>query len=117
RRRLFGSDTSIIMTSATLATQVGRGNSTAGAGLEYFAKRVGAESAVKLQVGSPFDYQRQMNLFVVNKIPEPREPGYREALVREIQRFIEKTHGKAFVLFTNFKLMLDVAEEMETFFN
>ena len=117
RRRLFGSDTSIIMTSATLATQVGRGNSTAGAGLEYFAKRVGAESAVKLQVGSPFDYQRQMNLFVVNKMPEPREPGYREALVREIQRFIEKTHGKAFVLFTNFKLMLDVAEEMETFFN
>jgi ATP-dependent DNA helicase DinG len=117
RRRLFGSDTSIIMTSATLATQVGRSNSAAGAGLEYFAKRVGAESAVKLQVGSPFDYEQQMNLFVVNKIPEPRDVGYREALVREIQRFIEKTHGKAFVLFTNFKLMLDVAEEMETFFN
>src|SRR5688572_21678024 len=115
RRRLFGSDTSIIMTSATLATQFARGGKASG--LEYFAKRVGAESAVKLQVGSPFDYERQMNLFVVNKMPEPRDLGYREALIKWIEHFVTKTHGKAFVLFTNFKLMLDVAESMESFFN
>lgn len=116
RRRLFGSDTSIIMTSATLATQVTRKESSASAGLNYFAKRVGAEAAVKLQVGSPFDYERQMNLFVVNKIPEPRDPGYREALIKWVEHFVEKTHGKAFVLFTNFKLMLDAGEQMERFF-
>jgi ATP-dependent DNA helicase DinG len=116
RRRLFGSDTSVIMTSATLATQVVRNESRASAGLNYFAKRVGAEAAVKLQVGSPFDYERQMNLFVVNKIPEPRDAGYREALMKWIEHFVRKTHGKAFVLFTNFKLMLDVGEQMERFF-
>jgi len=116
RRRLFGSDTSVIMTSATLATQVLRNESSASAGLNYFAKRVGAETAVKLQVGSPFDYERQMNLFVVNKIPEPRDAGYREALMKWIEHFVRKTHGKAFVLFTNFKLMLDAGEQMERFF-
>ena len=117
RRRLFGSDTSIIMTSATLATQVVRNAASASAGLNYFAKRVGAEAAVKLQVGSPFDYERQMNLFVVNKMPEPRDAGYREALVKWIEHFVKRTHGKAFVLFTNFKLMLDTGEQMEAFFS
>jgi ATP-dependent DNA helicase DinG len=116
RRRLFGSDTSVIMTSATLATQVVRNESSASAGLNYFANRVGAEAAVKLQVGSPFDYERQMNLFVVNKMPEPRDAGYREALMKWIEHFVRKTHGKAFVLFTNFKLMLDAGEQMERFF-
>jgi ATP-dependent DNA helicase DinG len=116
RRRLFGSDTSVIMTSATLATQVTRKESNASTGLNYFAKRVGAEAAVKLQVGSPFDYEKQMNLFVVNKMPEPRDPDYREALIKWIEHFVEKTHGKAFVLFTNFKLMLDTGEQMERFF-
>jgi ATP-dependent DNA helicase DinG len=117
RRRLFGSDTSIIMTSATLATQVVRNAASASAGLNYFAKRVGAEAAVKLQVGSPFDYEWQMNLFVVNKMPEPRDAGYREALVKWIEHFVKRTHGKAFVLFTNFKLMLDTGEQMEAFFS
>jgi len=117
RRRLFGSETSIIMTSATLATQFAGATQKAGTALDYFAKRVGAEEALKLQVGSPFDYERQMKVFVVNKIPEPRDPGHREVLIKWIEHFVQKTHGKAFVLFTNFKLMLDVAEEMETFFN
>ena len=116
RRRLFGSDTSVIMTSATLATQVVRNESSASAGLNYFARRVGAEAAVKIQVGSPFDYERQMNVFVVNKMPEPRDAGYREALMKWIEHFVRKTHGKAFVLFTNFKLMLDAGEQMERFF-
>ncbi|MCI0746828.1 MAG: ATP-dependent DNA helicase [Verrucomicrobia subdivision 3 bacterium] len=117
RRRLFASETSVIMTSATLATQVAGGGRNAGAGLGYFAKRVGAESATMLQVGSPFDYERQMKIFVVNKIPEPRDTGYQDALIKWIEHFVEMTRGKAFVLFTNFKLMLDVGEQMESFFN
>jgi ATP-dependent DNA helicase DinG len=34
-----------------------------------------------------------------------------------IEHFVRQTHGKAFVLFTNFKLMLEVAERMESFFD
>jgi ATP-dependent DNA helicase DinG len=112
RRRLFESDTSIVMTSATLAT-----NSKSQIGLNYFVKRVGAESAGKLQVGTPFDYERQMKLFVAKKMPDPREAGYRDALVHHIEHFVTMTHGKAFVLFTNFKLMQEIGEAMQPFFD
>jgi ATP-dependent DNA helicase DinG len=127
RARLFESDTSIIMTSATLATSAGFGREARGARqqphtsgptpLAYFAKRVGCESAVQLQVGTPFDYERQMKLFAVNKMPDPREAGYAEALEHWIEHFVKQTHGKAFVLFTNYKLMQELGERMQPFFD
>jgi ATP-dependent DNA helicase DinG len=137
RRRLFEADTSVIMTSATLAIKQGapegdpeertahkagrRGAHGKGGAqpspLDYFARRVGAESAVKLQVGTPFDYERQMKFFVAGKMPDPREHGYRDALMQWIEHFVTQTHGKAFVLFTNFKLMLETGELMQPFFD
>jgi ATP-dependent DNA helicase DinG len=63
-----------------------------------------------LQVGSPFDYERQMRLYVAGKMPDPRAPEYRAALVDWIEHFVRQTHGKAFVLFTNLRLMRDVGE-------
>jgi ATP-dependent DNA helicase DinG len=133
RATLFRNDTSVVMTSATLSvtnrSQRARGpelepgmrrESTAaanGGGLHYFASRVGAEAATLLQVGTPFDYEKQMKFFVVRKMPDPRAEGYRDALRHWIEHFLKLTHGKAFVLFTNFKLMRDLAEIMEPFFN
>jgi ATP-dependent DNA helicase DinG len=123
RRRLFASDTSVILTSATLGMDVKRlgvpltpepGRKD---GLNYIAGRLGAEDSTLLQVGSPFDFENQMRLFVVGKMPDPRDDGYRSALVRWIEHFIRKTHGKAFVLFTNSRLLQDVAAEMQPFFN
>ncbi|MCC6234717.1 MAG: DEAD/DEAH box helicase [Verrucomicrobiales bacterium] len=127
RRRLYGSETSVIMTSATLGIlakpedPVEGASATAGTAAEarrdaralaYFVRRVGAESARPLQVGSPFDYQRQMRLYVANKMPDPRDPGYRDALARSIEAFVTRTHGKAFVLFTNTRLMQEMAERL-----
>jgi ATP-dependent DNA helicase DinG len=132
RRRLFESDTSIIMTSATLATSTlptslrqnqSESDRTAGrmpaarTGLNYFVKRVGAESATQLQAGTPFDYERQMKLFVARKMPDPRESGYADALEHWIEHFIKQTHGKAFVLFTSYKLMQELGERMQPFFD
>ncbi len=111
RLRLFESDTSVVMTSATLAT-----NSNSQSGLNYFSKRVGCESATMLQVGTPFDYERQMKLFAVKKMPDPREAGYADALIHWVEHFVRQTHGKAFVLFTSYKLMQEVAERMRPFF-
>jgi ATP-dependent DNA helicase DinG len=120
RARLFGSDTSIIMTSATLA--VAEASSDTGkrqkaAGMNYFARKVGAESATLLQVGSPFDYERQMKLYVAAKMPDPRERGYTDALIENIENYVQQTHGKAFVLFTSYKLMQEVGERMAPFFD
>jgi ATP-dependent DNA helicase DinG len=130
RRHLFRNDTCVIMTSATLSTSAGekrpartapkgRGADAgaAGSGLGYFARRVGAEAATMLQVGTPFEYERQMKVFVAGKMPDPRADAYRDALVHWIEHFIRMTHGKAFVLFTSYKLMLEVGELMEPFFD
>jgi ATP-dependent DNA helicase DinG len=132
RRRLFGSNTSVILTSATLSISSGaptappssssttskpRPSGGAKGGLDYFVGRVGAGRAARLQVGSPFDYERQMKLYVVNKMPDPRESAYRDSLLHWIEHFIRQTHGKAFVLFTNYKLMLEVGERMEPLFD
>jgi ATP-dependent DNA helicase DinG len=122
RHRLFGADTSIIMTSATLSTNEQKGSvpetrANKNSGLNYFAKRIGGEEALKLQVGSPFDYERQMRFYVVNKMPDPRDATYSDALVHWISHFVRQTHGKAFVLFTNSKLMHEIAGRLENFFD
>jgi len=69
-----------------------------------------------LQLGSPFDFEEQMKLYVVNRMPDPRDDGYRDNLIQWIEHFVKETHGKTFVLFTNSRLMLEVAELMESFF-
>ena len=51
-----------------------------------------------------------MKLFTVKKMPDPREPGYADALVHWIEHFVKLTHGKAFVLFTSYKLMQEAAD-------
>ena len=108
RRLLFRDRRTCIMTSATLS--VGRKD------LAYFRNRIGAEAVEPLQLGSPFDFERQMKMFVVGKMPDPRETGYEEALARWIEHFVIQTDGHAFVLFTNYRAMQQLAERMGQFF-
>ena len=123
RRRLFRSSSPIILTSATLALS-DLNSSRLGSmtrnkldkPLEYFAGQIGAEVVNAVQVGSPFNYEKQMKLFIAGKMPDPRDPEFRDALVSQIRHFVRLTDGGAFVLFTNFKLMRDVAEELKDFF-
>jgi len=133
RARLFTADTSVIMTSATLGTTAVRPEgptakaarapaaaprrAAPAAGLAYFVRRVGAEAAEALQLGSPFDFARQMKVYVADKMPDPRDAAYEEALERRIAEFIRLTHGKAFVLFTNTRLMQALGERMQPFFD
>ncbi len=142
RHRLFGTATSVILTSATMAVKdatatMGRTNPRGGSGtasrsgtatssrplatgsrgaLDYVARRVGGDKSTQLQVGSPFNYATQMKVYVAGKMPDPRDPGYEDALVRWIEHFVRQSHGKAFVLFTNNRLMQQVAGRMAAFF-
>jgi ATP-dependent DNA helicase DinG len=108
RRMLFREDCCCVMTSATLA--VGRPD------LAYFRERIGATDAEPLQLGSPFNFQRQMKMFVVQKMPDPRGDGYQKALEHWIAHFVQKTDGHAFVLFTSYRDLQQVAGAMEKFF-
>ncbi|HEV7928082.1 MAG TPA: helicase C-terminal domain-containing protein [Verrucomicrobiae bacterium] len=123
RERLFETETSVVMTSATLAVAVAPDQPHAPKSaakappLHYFASQVGGEKSNLVQAGSPFDYERQMKIFVAAKMPDPRDAGYQSSLVHWIEHFVRMTHGKAFVLFTNFKLMQEVGQQMEPFFD
>ena len=108
RRMMFREDCCCVMTSATLA--VGQRD------LAYFRRRIGAMEADPLQLGSPFDFREQMKLFVVQKMPDPRDARYHEALAHWVAHFVEQTNGRAFVLFTSYRGMQQVAEEMAEFF-
>jgi ATP-dependent DNA helicase DinG len=105
---VFRPDCTTIMTSATL--DVGRG-------LEFFAKRVGAQEAETLLVDSPFDYESQMRVYLPKGMPEPSEgQRFQEALEGWIQRFVGMTKGKAFVLFTSRAMLRKTAEGMAGWF-
>lgn len=107
-RMIFREDCSCVMTSATLS--VGRPD------LAYFRERIGATEVEALQLGSPFDFPEQMKLFVVRKMPDPRDAGYAKALAHWVGHFVAETEGRAFVLFTSYRVMQQLAGEMETFF-
>lgn len=108
RESMFGKGRTCILTSATL--------SAGEADMSYFRRRIGAERSKAVQIGSPFDYKTQMEIYVMQAMPDPGTPKYEEALVHWIGRVLKYTEGKAFVLFTSYKVMKNVADAMEDYF-
>ncbi|MAD78398.1 MAG: helicase [Planctomycetaceae bacterium] len=103
REQLFAREGSVICTSATLAT-----------GPDDFSlvtERLGAEAPITLQVGSPFDFVRQMRVFVDPHMPEPRDAEYQDRLADRIVEQVRATDGGAFVLFTSNAAMSAAAEK------
>ncbi|MCC6676286.1 MAG: helicase [Phycisphaerales bacterium] len=73
--RLFGQDWSVVLTSATLATrQVKQGEASESAEMAFahVLSRLGCEGARTLQLGSPFDHARQVELYVDLMTQNPR---------------------------------------------
>lgn len=100
-KRLFHNNRAAILTSATL----GAGDPELG----YFRRRLGASLAEPLRIGSPFDYRTQMCIHIVRSMPAPGEDGYEEAVARWVLHFLTETDGKAFVLFTSYRLLRQTA--------
>lgn len=101
--RLFRRDTAVVLTSATLAT---------GAGLEPFGQRVGAHAVDGLIERSPFDYKRNMRVYVAADVPEPSGHESRLALdaLADYVRFCAlAVRGGSLVLFTSFRDLQEVA--------
>jgi ATP-dependent DNA helicase DinG len=102
---LFDEVPSVVMTSATLAV---------GDDLSWFRGRIGAEHCDELQVGSPFDYGRQMRVKIPANMPDPTdEKAFEEAVIEALPRYIAQSQGRAFVLFTNAGFMRRVAERVK----
>jgi ATP-dependent DNA helicase DinG len=105
RDRLFGQEITIVATSATLTT--GRGD------FSHVTSRLGCEAAPALQLGSPFDFARQMKVLVDRMMPEPNASDYIDRLVPRLEQLVCSTDGGTFILFTSFDMLRKVAAQLK----
>ena len=100
-----------VMTSATLATRSKTDDSKSDA-FAHFRRRIGARDADTLLLGSPFDYAQAVRVYVESQLPEPSSPDYAEAITPRILDHVRATDGGAFVLFTSYGLLNQMADRL-----
>ncbi|MSU49801.1 MAG: ATP-dependent DNA helicase [Opitutus sp.] len=110
RQHLFGCGTSVVCTSATLAM---------GGQIEPFAERMGANEARSVIVKSPFDFERNMRVFVASDVPLPSPQEAKlalDVLAGYIDSCTERVRGGSLVLFTSYSDMRAIAMTLEAKF-
>ncbi len=90
----------VVLTSATLP--------------EALAAQTGAPEGgfARLDVGSPFDYERQSILYCATALPEPSSPRWEAAMHDELAALIEAAGGRTLALFTSYRALRAAVEEM-----
>ena len=107
---LFDQVKSAVLTSATLTT-------TAEDAFGYLRGRVGLDEARGVALGSPFDYRKQLRVYVEGGLPDPSNAmAFIPAVCDAIKKYVRKTSGRAFVLFTSYDMLRRCAEGLASFF-
>jgi ATP-dependent DNA helicase DinG len=108
RKELFDKTDTCILASATLA--IGEQS------FDFFRNRVGLTQSEESQLGSPFDYKKQAKLVLVSNMACPskdRDTHERQA-IDAIRHYVQKTDGRAFVLFTSYQFMNRAVRELQS---
>lgn len=96
-----------VLTSATLS---------AGDEFDYFKRRIGlsgsADVVVEKRIASPFDYERQVLVGLPDDLPPPDDGAFDDALAEALQRWLEASRGRAFVLFTSHRSLAAVHQRV-----
>ncbi|UJF24995.1 ATP-dependent DNA helicase [Suttonella sp. R2A3] len=91
------SEASWIFLSATLAV---------GGDFSHFIREMGLPNDVQtLLLDSPFDYRKQSLLYHPSDLPDPNNPNYTEAVLDAVLPVIERSGGRAFLLFTSYRAL------------
>jgi len=93
-----------IFTSATLAV---------GGRFDHFATQLGIEAARTERWDSPFDYAHQALWFVPRGMPDPSDTQYNARVLELARELIGYSRGRAFLLFTSYRALRQVAEGLE----
>lgn len=103
---LWHEKSSVVLTSATL---------TAHGEFDYLKRRLNAEDADELMVGSPFDYEHSTLLYLPSDIPEPTD-GYGHQKITEdtIIRVARATGGRMLALFTSYAQLQKTSRAIQT---
>jgi ATP-dependent DNA helicase DinG len=107
-RCLFDKFESVLLTSATLSTD-GKDEKT---GFDFFAARTGLRDFDALKLGSPFDYEKQVTMYIEPDLPNPNDEAYVAAAAEVMKKYIRLTKGRAFVLFTSYSMLNKIAQEL-----
>lgn len=107
REELFEQVPTAILTSATMS--VGKQS------FEFMRSRLGLTQGTDVKLGSPFDYKRQARLVLATNMPDPSEQSaaYENAVCEKIRKYVLQTEGRAFVLFTSYKMLNLCAERLQ----
>ncbi|WP_013628283.1 ATP-dependent DNA helicase [Rubinisphaera brasiliensis] len=111
RNELFDQIPTTVLTSATIA--VGQQS------FQFVKNRLGLSSGEELKVGSPFNYREQMKLILCRRMPDPSQEAqaYERAAFERIKKYVLQTRGRAFVLFTSYKMLNNCAQQLQGWFN
>jgi ATP-dependent DNA helicase DinG len=60
---------------------------------------------MEIRIPSPFAYDTQMKVFVPTDVAEPGHPRCSDDVARAVAAVLEKTRGRAFVLFTSYSML------------
>lgn len=107
KEHLYDQVPAVVLTSATLST--GGEN-----GFDLFRNRLGLPKATAHQLGSPFDFRRQAELHLFRTMPDPSRDSaaFEEAVLEKLPASIERTQGRAFVLFTSYQFLNRAADRL-----
>jgi ATP-dependent DNA helicase DinG len=111
KEQLYDKVPSVILASATLS--VGGEE-----GFRHFQKRLGLEGSETRLLGSPFDFQKQAELHLFRNMPDPSSMSakFEDEVLKRIPEFVEKTKGRAFVLFTSYGFLNRAAAQLGPWF-
>jgi len=104
RRHLFTNGPTCVLTSATLGT----GDDD---GFGWLRRQLGIDAAAPLRLGSPFDYDRAVELRLEEAMPDPAADGdaYRDEVVARTLQHLLDNGGRALVLCTSWEFVRNVA--------
>jgi ATP-dependent DNA helicase DinG len=107
KRQLYDRVPTVILTSATISAGGEQG-------FMLCQSRLGLERADTKQLGSPFDFRKQVELHLFESMPDPSANAarYEEEVLVRIPEFIARTQGRAFVLFTSYSFLNRAAERL-----
>jgi ATP-dependent DNA helicase DinG len=103
REQLLDRLRTTVLTSATL--------SVAGS-FDYARRRLGIVAATELCVPSEFDFATQSLLYLPRRMPQPKSFEFGEAVASQVREILQRTEGRAFVLFTSYSMMHTVFESV-----
>lgn len=105
---LYSRLVTLVLTSATLAVKDD---------FKYFKERLGLRTADHFKISSPFDYEKQVEIFTPEDVPAVTEDNFIERIIPDLAKVLLSTSGGSLLLFTSYKMLHKTKDFLATYLN